>query len=83
MSKIIMGIHLPERMNNATQFQSILSQYGCTITTRLGLHIATPKECSQEGLIILEFVDNADEAAQNFEKEIKELGEVEIQKMVF
>lgn len=83
MPKIIMGVRLPERMNNATQFQSILSKYGCTITTRLGLHIATPKLCSQEGLIILEFVDGADEAALNFENEIKDLEGVEIQKMVF
>jgi len=83
MSKIIMGVRLPERINNATQFQSILSKYGCTITTRLGLHIATPKLCSQEGLIILEFVDDADEAAFNFEKELQGLEGVKIQKMIF
>lgn len=83
MSKIIMGVRLPERMNNATQFQSILSQYGCSITTRLGLHIATPKLCSQEGLIILEFLDGADVVAQNLEKELRGLGDVEVQKMIF
>lgn len=83
MSKIIMGVELKERMNGAVKFQSILSKYGCSITTRLGLHMASTDACSPSGLILLEFTDGADREAQDFEKEVLALGGVKIQKMIF
>ena len=83
MSKIIMGIQLPQRMAEAAKFQSILSKYGCSITTRLGLHLATEDVCSPSGLIILEFIDNADNEAQKFEEEMSSLTDVKVKKMIF
>ena len=84
MSKTIMGIQLPERMKEATQFQSILSKFGCSITTRIGLHMATSNACSPSGLILLEFIDDTDEKEiQNFEDEVNSLSNVTIKKMVF
>ena len=83
MSKIIMGVHLQNRMKDATNFQSILSKYGCSITTRLGLHMSASDTCGSSGLIILEFVDNADKEAQKFEEEVSALENIRIQKMVF
>ena len=78
-----MGIKLQERMSDATKFQSILSEYGCSISTRLGLHMASADACSPSGLIILDFVDGAEKEAHKFEKEVLALGNVEIQKMKF
>lgn len=83
MSKVIMGIKLMERMKTASKFQDLLSEYGCDISTRLGLHVASEDSCSPNGLIILEFIDNADKAAEEFEKKAAKLAEVTLQKMVF
>jgi hypothetical protein len=83
MSKIIMGIKLRERMKSAGKFQELLSEYGCEISTRLGLHVTSEDSCSPNGLIILEFIDNADEAAAEFEQKAAEIADVTIQKMVF
>ncbi|SMC56049.1 hypothetical protein [Papillibacter cinnamivorans] len=83
MSKIIMGVKLKERMKNASEFQALLSRYGCSISTRLGLHSTGADACSPDGLIILEFLNGAQSEAAAFEKEALALGEVEIQKMVF
>ena len=83
MSKIIMGIKLQERMKSATKFQELLSEYGCEISTRLGLHVASADSCSPHGLIILEFIDDADEVVAKFEKELKKIDDIVVQKMIF
>jgi hypothetical protein len=82
MSKIIMGIQLKERMKDAAKFQDILSNYGCHINTRLGLHSADHNSCSPQGIIILEFLKDSEDASKDFENELKEL-DVTIQKMIF
>ncbi|MGB8452869.1 MAG: hypothetical protein WCD89_11135 [Anaerocolumna sp.] len=83
MSKVIMGIKLMERMKTASKFQELLSEYGCEISTRLGLHVASTDACSPHGLIILEFIDDADDVAAEFEGKVSKIADVVIQKMVF
>ncbi|MDF2539564.1 MAG: hypothetical protein K0S76_2585 [Herbinix sp.] len=83
MSKIILGFVLHDRVQTASRVQELLSKYGCEINTRLGLHVASPESCSPQGLILLEFVDNAEEAVAGFEEELKEIADVDIQKMEF
>ncbi len=83
MSKIILGFVLHDRINRASQVQELLTTYGCEINTRLGLHIASEDTCSREGLILLEFIDNADKKVKEFEKKLKEIAEVDVQKMIF
>lgn len=83
MSKIIMGFVLHDRVKTASNVQELLTSYGCDINTRLGLHVAAPDSCSPQGLILLEFIDNADEKAAEFEKELKKIADVEVQKMIF
>lgn len=83
MSKTILGFVLHDRVNKASKVQELLTKYGCEINTRLGLHIASEDTCSKEGLILLEFVDNVDKEVKEFEKELKDIAEVEVQKMVF
>ena len=83
MSKIVMGIKLNERIEDAANFQSILTKYGCNIGTRLGLHVATADSCSPVGLILLEFIDDADDQAKKFEEEVKSVCKADIQKMQF
>ena len=57
MEKIsIMGIKIGDRVNNSKVVQEILTEYGCSIKTRLGLHEVGNDGCSRAGLIILELV---------------------------
>lgn len=56
----IMIIKTCKRQDTADSIQKILTEFGCIIQTRLGLHEAG-SVCSDKGLIILQLVDNADE----------------------
>ena len=55
---IIIGINLQEREFDSIKFQQIISSYGCYIKTRIGLHDITNGVCAQNGLIILQTLDN-------------------------
>lgn len=83
MSKTIMGIKLEERVKTASKVQELLSEYGCDISTRIGLHVASNDECSPNGLILLDFIDDTDDKVKEFEKKLVKIADVEIQKMVF
>ncbi len=50
----IMVIKIDQRSKFAIEAQKILTEYGCHIQVRLGLHEATAEICSTDGLIILE-----------------------------
>jgi len=76
----IFGVKLLNRVTSATEFQAIVTKYGCSIKTRIGLHEASESVCSPSGVILLEFI-GAD--ADGFEKEVAALKDVELQKMVF
>jgi len=54
VSKIILGIHVTNRTEEVPRLQSVLSEYGCYIRTRLGLHEVTEGACSPGGILILE-----------------------------
>ncbi len=62
---------------------SLLTEYGCYIRTRLGLHEAASDDCSNKGLILLELIDDAGGAADELEKRLLEIGDVIVKKMVF
>jgi hypothetical protein len=63
-SHYIVAIHVTERMKNAATLQQHLSEYGCYIKTRLGLHEASDEFCSANGIIILELIDNAEKVGE-------------------
>lgn len=83
MSKVILGFVLHDRVKTASKVQELLTSYGCDINTRLGLHVASSDACSPKGLILLEFIDGAEDKAKEFEKELKKIADVDIQKMEF
>lgn len=47
-----MVIRLHKRSDTAVKVQEMLTTYGCSITTRIGLH-ETGSCCSNDGLILL------------------------------
>lgn len=55
-----MAIVVNHRSKNAAKLQEILTQHGCTIRMRLGLHEAGDV-CSEEGLVILQLCGEAEE----------------------
>ena len=78
---IILGIKLDNRLETATEFQKIVSEFGCSIHTRIGLHLTNDKLCSDYGIILLEVENNKNAAA--LEKELLKIDKIEIQRMIF
>ncbi len=56
MKKNILLILVDGRKKNAVTVQKILTEWGCLIKTRLGIHDGVLDNCSESGLIILELV---------------------------
>lgn len=77
----IMGIKLINRENTALEFQKILSQYGCIIKTRIGLHSLQGGFCNPDGIILLEVID--DKEIVNFEHDLLKIDGIEVQHMFF
>lgn len=50
----ILILSLGKRKNSALKVQKILTDSGCFIKTRLGIHDSCGDSCSDNGLIILE-----------------------------
>lgn len=78
----VLGIHINDRVSKAAGIQQILSKYGCSIRTRLGLHEVIDDYCSQGGLILLELTGDRAEWLK-LENELLAIDQLEVQKMEF
>jgi hypothetical protein len=78
-TKTILGVHVAQRTKHTAKVQKILSEFGCSIRTRVGLHEADDNVCSPNGLILLEVVSKANELAAALAK----VSGVTVKKMVF
>jgi hypothetical protein len=56
MSKTLLVIFMRARRSSAVRVQKVLTDFGCMIKTRLGIHDGVLDKCSDTGLIILELV---------------------------
>lgn len=61
MEKSILLILVGDRKKSAVEVQKILTEMGCFVKTRLGIHDGAPDACANTGLIILELVGSGDE----------------------
>lgn len=83
MEKItILGVRITNRAEKSLAVQNVLTMYGCSIRTRLGLNDVIEGNCSHTGLILLELTGDEEEM-RNLEKALKAIPGVEVQKMVF
>jgi len=83
MSKTtIFGVLLSNRINTACKFQEVVTKYGCSIKTRIGLHDVSEGKCSPNGVILLEVIGEDGEIAA-MEKDLSMIPEVKLQKMDF
>ena len=77
---IIMGVSVDNRNDCAIEVQKLLTEYGCYIKTRLGLHEAE-MECSPKGIVLLIFASHAAKEADELEAKLKALTCVSVNKM--
>ena len=57
----IIGILLEDRIEEAVKFQQVITECGCNIKTRIGLHNIGEYKCVNHGIILLEVVNNINE----------------------
>lgn len=80
--RCVIGVLVTNRVENATQIQKVLTECGCWIKTRIGLHEVTENICSPAGLILLEIFGD-DKAYAEVEGKLKQVKGLQVQKMVF
>jgi len=79
---IVLGVHITNRLKKAVEVQKLLSQYGCNIKTRLGLHEASEEVCGTNGLLILELVGD-EKKCNELAAKLGKIAGIEVKKMVF
>lgn len=68
MSTTIIGIRLENRTECAVEFQKIITEFGCEIKTRLGLHPPDDFICLNYGIILLEVAGEAKKLREKLAK---------------
>lgn len=70
---LIMGVRLVDRSESAIDVQKVLTQYGCSIRTRLGLHDQDASGvCSPSGILLLQLCCDEQEA-KDLEKALQDI----------
>lgn len=74
----IMAVLLDKRTDSAQTVQEVLTEHGCIIRSRIGLHQIT--ECTEECLIILHLC-GSDQEIEKLEKDLDVIHRVKVKKM--
>lgn len=77
--EMIMAIRTDKRRENAEALQKVLTEYGCNIKLRLGLHEAG-NVCSESGLILLVLAEPKEDIAK-LEDALKKLSGIQYKTM--
>jgi len=80
--KVILGLSVTERPKHVPDVQHVLTEFGCCIKTRIGLHEVSDNACSPNGTILLE-LHGEEQLARDLEAKLRGMEGVEVQKMVF
>ncbi len=76
----IMAILQENRVETAPKVQDILTEFGCFIRVRLGLHDAAIDQCSNTGLILLQLCGE-DIPVKDMEKKLSAIPNVKVKTM--
>ncbi len=76
----IMIVKIGERRKKSPEVQEVLSKFGCSIKTRLGLHEAGDV-CSEEGVLILQLTGERSEM-KGLERALNDLESVKAQMVI-
>ena len=61
MAITVIGVNLENRLETAIRFQEIVTEFGCGIRTRIGLHPSMSDVCLNRGIVLLEVHGETDE----------------------
>ncbi|MDD3295973.1 MAG: hypothetical protein PHU64_01270 [Candidatus Omnitrophica bacterium] len=64
IKKTLLLVLVNVRKESAAKVQKILTDWGCIIKTRLGIHDGVLDDCTNSGLIILELVGSDNQAQE-------------------
>lgn len=76
----IMVVKIGARRKHAPEVQEVLTNFGCSIKARLGLHEAGDV-CSEEGILILQLVGEKEEMLK-LEKALNQMDGVKSQMVI-
>ena len=79
---VILGIHITDRVKEVALVQKVLTNFGCSIKTRLGLHDVEEENSSSDGVIILELTGDNNEFMK-LENALNAIEGIKVQKMTF
>lgn len=80
---IIVGVHVTDRVRHAIDVQSVLTDFGAHIKTRLGLHeLGSGAAGAPNGLLVLEFVGSTAEC-DSLKRRLTAVEGVEVKIMTF
>ena len=60
MTTTIIGVSLENRIETSVEFQKIITDFGCEIRTRIGLHPSQSEVWLNRGIILLEVNGDAE-----------------------
>lgn len=78
----IVGVHITDRVKKASEVQQVLTEYGCNVKTRIGLHDVREDFCSPSGVILLEIV-GGNAVCNQMQSRLNSIEGVHVQAMVF
>ncbi|MDD5718623.1 MAG: hypothetical protein PHQ53_02920 [Candidatus Krumholzibacteria bacterium] len=79
---VVVGIHVTDRLAKAGDVQKVLTDFGCNIKTRIGLHEANAQGCSPAGIILLE-IYGGEKVLAELKQRLAAIAGIEVQAMVF
>ena len=77
-SHTVMAILIDKRTDAAPEVQEVLTDFGCIISTRIGLHGID--ECPEDGLLILHLYGEQS-VINNLEQKLKDMSHVKVKKL--
>jgi len=80
--KRILGVLITDRKKEAGNVQQVLTRFGSSIKTRLGLHEAGDSDLEREGLILLELTGEEKEKDE-LQRELEKIEGTQTKNMIF
>ena len=85
MRKIVLGVLIENRFEEVERVQKLLTEFGCIIKTRLGLHQQAEYDetCTEKGLLILEMIKNSGDKGKELKENLSQIEGIIVRSMEF
>lgn len=78
----VVGVHITDRVQRVPEVQRVLTEFGCYIKARLGLHETHETYCSPGGMLLIDMLYD-ETASRQFVEKLRAIEGVEVQTMEF